>query len=145
MSTMDPRPYRESIRTSMARRAGPQADGQATALAALAIWRRMAAQLQPVIGARGVDALFGRALHLTCRQHPWLATAGVRGSSDTSLDHVQQQLAAQQTAQAAEAAQTLLAGFTELLAAMVGDALVARLLGPAWDAPAQPAEQEQVT
>ncbi len=145
MSTMDPRPYRESIRTSMARRAGPHADGHATALAALAIWRRMAAQLEPVIGARGVDALFRRALHLTGRQHPWLATAGVRGSSATSLDHVQLQLAAQQAAQATEAAQALLTGFTELLATMVGDALVNRLLAPAWDAPAQPAEQEQVT
>ena len=142
MSTIDSHRYCESIRTSMARRAGPYADGRATAFAALAVWRRMAAQLEPVIGARGVDALFGRALHLTGRQHPWLATAGVRGGSAAALDHVQQQLSAQQAAQATEAAQALLTGFTELLATMVGDALVTRLLGPAWDAPIQGAEQE---
>ena len=145
MTTTDPRPYCESIRTCMARRAGPHADGRATALAALAVWRGMAAQLEPVIGARGVDALFGRALHLTGRQHPWLATAGVRGSSATALNHVEQQLAAQQAAQATEAAQALLTGFTELLATMVGDALVNRLLAPAWDAPAQATEQEHAS
>ena len=137
MSPMNPRPFCESIRASVARRAGPYADGRATAFAALAVWRRMAAQQEPVIGARGVDALFGRALHLTGRQHPWLATEGVRGSSAAALDHVQQQLATQQAAQATEAAQALLNGFTELLATMVGDALVTRLLGPAWDAPDQ--------
>lgn len=145
MPPMDSRPHCESIRSSMARRAGPHADGHATALAALAVWRRMAAQLEPVIGARGVDALFGRALHLAGRQHPWLAAAGVRGGSANALDHVQQQLAAQQTAQATEAAQALLTGFTELLATMVGDALVTRLLGPAWDVPAQPTAQEHAT
>jgi hypothetical protein len=134
MSTLDPHARRESIATSIARRAGPGADASATARATLAVWDGMATQLEPVIGARGVDALFGRALHLAGKQFPWLAAEAVRGGSASALDHVQQRLADQGHAQASAAAQALLGGFTELLVTLVGDSLATQLLGPAWEA-----------
>jgi hypothetical protein len=142
MSTTDTCAHGEAIRRSIARRAGPHADARATALATRAIWRRVEAQLEPVIGARGVDALLGRALHLTGKAHPWLAAAGVRGSSDASLDHVQHRLAAQRVELAGAAAQALLTAFADLLTTLVGDSLASRLLDPAWDAPQPDSRQE---
>ena len=67
----------EAIRNTLARCAGETPDSSAIAEAALATWSRVADRLELVIGLRGVDALFNRALHVTGKTYPWLTTVGI--------------------------------------------------------------------
>jgi len=140
--TMETPTRRDSIHGSIARRAGPHADARAVAQASLQLWLHMAAQLEPVIGARGVDALFGRALHLTGKAYPWLTGPGPGGGSALSLDLVRQRLEEQAAGHATGAACALLTAFTELLATLIGDSLTNRLLAPAWEPPAADTQQD---
>ena len=102
----------------------------------------MADRLAPVIGARGVDALFSRSLHVTSKTFPWLAMAGNDGNSAALLASLKVRLAGQETAAAAEASDALLVNFTELLATLIGESLTERLLAPVWLPPSPESEQE---
>jgi hypothetical protein len=133
----------EAIRTLLAQRAGKAADAKAIAKAAVDIWPEVTARLAPVIGERGVDAIFRRALHQTSAAFPWLQIAGDRGSVVSVLGNLETCLAGQKTAAAAAASQRLLMTFTELLAAMIGESLTERLLGPVWAAPPLPASEQE--
>lgn len=108
-------------------------DSGATALAAafFGLWQQTARRLEPVIGARGVDVLFGRALHLTARRFPWLPAA-TDGNSADLLEVLQTCLAGRSAAEVSDAGETLLLAFTGLLAGMVGESLTGRLLGAGW-------------
>jgi len=112
-----------------------------TSEATAATWRLLEAQLLPVIGARGLDVLFRRALHQTTTAFPWLAIAVDRGGSAGPLPSLMACLAAQHTAAAAEGAYALLLTFTELLATLIGESLTERLLAPVWAHPSLPSEQ----
>jgi hypothetical protein len=127
-------PLRESIRTTLALRAGSVPDARATAEAAAATWRRVDLQLAPVIGARGLTVLFSRALHQTSAVFPWLAGGVDREGSADPLHCVMASLAGQPAAAAAEASYALLLTFAELLAALIGEPLTERLLAPVWTA-----------
>jgi hypothetical protein len=131
---------REAIRTALAPRVGlPNAD--ATVAATAATWRLVAAQLAPVIGARGLEVLFGRALHLTSATFPWLTVGGERGSA-SPLPSLAECLARQDPASAAEASYALLLTFTELLTTLIGESLTTRLLAPVWASPSLSSAQE---
>jgi hypothetical protein len=108
---------------------------EATAEATAAVWRLMATQLAPVIGARGLDALYGSALHQTSVEFPWLAVAVDRGGSASPLPSLMVCLTGQLASTAAEASYALLLSFTELLAALIGESLTTRLLAPVWAPP----------
>lgn len=132
---------REAIRTALAPRAGlPGAD--ATVEATAATWRLVAAQLAPVIGARGFEVLFGRALHMTGTSFPWLVVDADRGGGASPLPSFERCLARQDPATAAEASYSLLLTFTELLTALIGESLTTRLLGPVWASPSLSSAQE---
>jgi hypothetical protein len=88
--------------------------------------------LQPIIGDRGVAALFNRSLSLSSAGFPWLAQgpAGVLAGADpASLNAL---LAAQPAREAAAGGNALLQSFDELLASLVGRSLTDRLLGSVW-------------
>src|SRR5476649_1287311 len=133
---------REAIRTTLVLRAGrpPSADTAAEAIAAT--WRQVAVQLTPVIGARGLDVLFNRALYQTSAAFPWLAFAVDRGGSASPLPSLMSCLAGQQTSIATEASYTLLLTFTESLATLIGEPLTTRLLAPVWAPPSSSSGQE---
>jgi len=131
--------FRESIRAALAQRAGIP-DSEATANATAATWRLVAAQLAPVIGARGLEVLFERALRTTSAAFPWLAVA--RGSGAALLPGVAECLACQRPAEAAEASYTLFSTFTELLMMLIGESLTTRLLAPVWASPSLSSVQE---
>jgi hypothetical protein len=132
----------EAIGTLLARRAGKNPDANAIARATRGIWPEVAARLAPVIGARGVDVLFGRALHHTRTAFPWLQMAGDHGSGVAALDSLRTCLAGQETTAAADASHALLVNFTGLLATLIGDSLTDQLLGPVWAPPLTASEQE---
>ena len=121
-----------AIRTKLSRLSGDESDPAAVAGAALVTWNEVAAQLAPVIGGGGVEALFRRALHLTARALPWLADEPADGDIDASLARFKARLAKRDAAGAMEASLALLATFTALLASLIGDSLTDRLLISVW-------------
>ena len=133
---------RDAIRTTLKQRTGSVPNASATSEATATTWRLVETQLVPVIGARGLDVLFRRALHQTTTAFPWLAIAVDRGGSAGPLPSLMACLAAQHTAAAAEGAYALLLSFTELLATLIGESLTERLLAPVWAHPSLPSEQE---
>ncbi len=128
MIIIDPEMRREAICGTLAHRAGAAPDAGAVAQATVEIWQQMAQCLAPVIGARGVDALFGRSLLLAGKNYPWLAVAGIRGGSDTALVELRSCIESREPAVAVDAGCNLLSVFTVLLAGLIGDALTGRLL-----------------
>lgn len=127
--------HRDAIRRTLAHRAGNNTHSGAVAEAAVSTWHQLTVQLTPVIGVRGVDALFRRSLYLTSKDFPWLAAVGREDGSTSLLASLQTYLAAQETALARDASCALLLVFTELLTAMIGASLTERLLGPVWTPP----------
>ena len=125
---------REAFRSTLAHQVGQPPEARAVAEASLAIWRRIAAQLTPVIGARGVDALFGRALHLASREFPWLAQPLADEPSADPMASGCGRLQVRDGTAALEAAVALLGTFTDLLATLIGTTLCERLLGPVAEA-----------
>jgi len=125
---------REAFRSMLARRVGAPPDARAVAEASLVIWRRIAAQLTPVIGVRGVDALFGRALHLASREFPWLAQPQADEPPADLMASGCGRLQVRDGTAALDAAVALLGTFTDLLATLIGTTLCERLLAPVAEA-----------
>jgi hypothetical protein len=118
-------------------------DANAVAAATLSTWQQVADRLAPVIGVRGVDVLFRRALHLTHFAFPWLAISG--GSYKESADllaNIKARFEGCEPEVAAEASCTLLVTFTELLTTLIGESLATRLLDPVW-VPASSASKQE--
>jgi len=93
------------------------------------LWRRMSAELAPIIGAAGVRALLRRSVLLTGRKFDWLATL----HPTEGLDPVEQlcdALAQQPRAIAVATNLLLVQTFYRLLAGLIGESLADRLLEP---------------
>jgi hypothetical protein len=135
MPTGDSHLLRETIRRTLQQHAGSFPEANAISEATAATWRLVEVQLVPVIGTRGLDVLFRRALQQTTTTFPWLVAAVDRGGSAGPLPSLMACLAAQHAATAAEAAYALLLTFAELLATLIGESLTERLLGPVWAQP----------
>lgn len=136
---------RDAVPNTLAPPSPGGSDAPEVARSAINQWRQIAERLEPVIGARGVDALFGRALHLTTRRFPWLAKNATLGSSADALAQLTARLEGQEASVAADAGHLLLRTFTELLASMIGEPLTGRLLGVLWKQDTQHARLEQQT
>lgn len=126
----------------LTQRVAEGADSRQIAAAIGALWVDIEAALQPVVGRRGVAALFKRTLHLAATRYPWLAQ--LKSSSDDAADVTQLTalFAAQPPALASEAGAALFEIFRELLVTLIGAPLSERLLQTAWSnsssaAPAQ--------
>ncbi|GAC1630639.1 MAG: hypothetical protein NVS9B10_23220 [Nevskia sp.] len=112
--------------------AAADADSRQIADLMLCIWRDVDSALSPVIGQRGVAALYKRSLTMIGSAYPWLI-AGIEDSSPR--DHfivLQAALSEQQTSAAIAAGTALLQTFHDLLARLVGAALTERLIGSIW-------------
>ncbi|HEY9199595.1 MAG TPA: hypothetical protein VIR60_09525 [Gammaproteobacteria bacterium] len=103
--------------------------------AAVATWRNIDAALSPIIGQRGVAALYKRSLHLSRAHHPWLTTAAESTPQPDDFTALQTATAQQTTADAMAANDALLQNFTDLLANLIGASLTERLLRSVWDHP----------
>ena len=82
--------------------------------------------LAPVIGSRGVAALYARSVHIARRAHAWLpdesesSTEGLKVLHSTLTEHGDTDNAA--------AAVAILTSFNALLVSLIGSALATRLL-----------------
>lgn len=126
---------RESSRFTapLAQRVAEDADARAIADAVAAMWSDVSSALQPVIGPRGVAALFWRTLHLGSARYPWLAPL-MAGRADTVMPvaELAALFADQPPAAAVEAGSALFTIFRDLLVALIGSGLSERLLQVAW-------------
>ena len=94
-------------------------------------WRRLAVQLGPLVGDNGFCALFGRACRLVSPEFRWLSTMPPCKSCDAQVGALDTLLASVAPEQAEAAHAALLKTFTELLAALIGQALATRLVDAA--------------
>ena len=88
--------------------------------------------LTPIIGRRGVAALYKRSVHLAAQTHPWLAPAIDRLPTAIDIAPLTGSLGRQPGADAAVAGALLLQTFHDLLASLIGASLSERLLRTAW-------------
>ena len=88
--------------------------------------------LEPIIGRRGMAALYGRSLHVGGSACARIAapTEAVPMAMDTAL--LQAELAKQTAAEAAAAGTALLQVFHVLLTTLIGESLTERLLRSVW-------------
>ena len=105
------------------------------AQAVITAWHAIDDALTPVIGARGLVALYLRTLHLTAA-NPGLATADGRDKLALNLANTPAQLQAliarQSPADAAAIGNIFLQVFHRLLSSLVGPSLTDRLLRAVW-------------
>lgn len=110
--------------------AGASSEEVATLVAAAV--RGIDGALAPVIGSRGVAALFRRSLHLSRPEQPWLPATADGNESSLDLASLTSALATRTSAEAASGGAAVLDRFFSLLASLIGDPLTERLLRPIW-------------
>jgi hypothetical protein len=130
MSSIDQEGQR--IAAALAHRAGRDADAAQIADAVCATWQAIDAALSPVLGSRGVAALYKRSLYLTGAAHPWLALLHDGVQHTIELSALKPVIAQQTSADAAAGGNALLQAFYQLLASLVGPSLTERLLRSVW-------------
>jgi hypothetical protein len=121
-------------------RLASDADSTQVAQAVGDLWGELEEALHPVIGKRGVAALYNRSLHLSAAAAPWLA-AGYAGSLVAmNTDVVKANMAHRPAEEAARGGVAHLQSFHGLLTSLVGPMLTERLLRSVWTTPsvAQP-------
>jgi hypothetical protein len=98
----------------------------------VAQWHAIESALAPILGSRGVAALYHRSCFLATRAHPWLSQGASGGSPMLDLAALRACVSVQDAAQAASGGSFLLRTFLELLTNLIGASLAERLLGPLW-------------
>jgi hypothetical protein len=88
--------------------------------------------LAPIVGQRGMAALYKRSVHLSRPTHPWLPVAEEGAESKMDVAALSAALAKRSSAEAADAGTELLASFRALLTTLIGESLTERLLRPVW-------------
>ncbi len=95
---------------------------------AVATWRSIYAALEPIIGHRGMCALYQRSLRLACPEFPWLGAVHATALDSGDFDALRIALLQQPGAIGIAANGLLLDTFCTLLSGLIGDSLTARLL-----------------
>lgn len=122
----------DTIRDSLGGLAGTEFNSTTVAAATERIWRDVTAQLSPVIGSRGLEVLFSRAVNQATSQFPWLPGAAHDAGVTAVPATLAPLLASQDAATAREASAAVLMHFADLLAVLIGEPLARRLLAPVW-------------
>jgi hypothetical protein len=127
-----PTPTNDEIAASLTLASGTIAHPERVAAEVAATWRDIDEALTPIIGKRGVAALYGRSVHLARQAHPWLASAEAGAPATMDLGVLVSMLSAQTAAEAAAGGGRLLHAFHELLTNLIGASLTERLLRSVW-------------
>jgi hypothetical protein len=116
----------------LAARLGDDPDAAQITDTTIGVWREIEDALHPLIGHRGVAALYNRSVSLTAPAYPWLAIGhkGALDAIDTSA--LKGALEQQTPEECAAAGSALLQSFHELLANLIGGSLTDRLLRAVW-------------
>jgi hypothetical protein len=94
------------------------------------VWLDINRTLDPVLGRRGMAALYDRSVQIAQLEHAWVAGIHERLPSETELDSLARVFDARDPGEAARGGAALLRSFCRLLASLVGASLTERLLRP---------------
>jgi len=97
------------------------------------VWNGIDLALRPIIGKRGVDALFRRCIEVTALSYPWIAAVSTDVQSAMDLDALREVLLSQEPTHFAAASDAMLTQFHAMLAELIGLSLTERLLRPVLD------------
>ena len=100
------------------------------AAAVVAVWREVDAAMRPIIGQRGVVALFNRSVQLTAVAHQWLLPVRQDPNAELQLSVIADLFSRQEAAAAVSGGDSLLLAFHQLLCSLIGASLTERLLQP---------------
>ena len=129
MPTLDSR----KVASTLERLAAEGANTTRIAHVVVSTWQAIDAALAPVIGGKGVSALYGRSLYLVRTAHPWLAELHQGPLTEMDFGLLGAALAKQDRVCAAAGAGDHLQSIFQLLESLIGPSLAAQLLGPAWN------------
>ena len=104
---------------------------QFVAIAAVGRWEVIVKALTPILGQRGVAALYRRTLDVAGRLHPCLIQAH-ESNEPVTFKRLRRVLSQQAPEAAAAATDASLEKLHELLDSLMGTSLTQRLLGSAW-------------
>jgi hypothetical protein len=99
---------------------------------AIDLWERLANQVTAIIGKNGFTSLYERSVFLVQPAFPWLAPGPQLSKSDHRFEELKMNLEGQNPAQAHEANNRLMITFTDILASLIGEQLMIRILRAAW-------------
>jgi hypothetical protein len=125
-------PEGNRIEVPLAQRVGTGATAAQIAEALTAIWQDIDSALAPIIGSKGVVALYKRSLHLTAESYPWLAGTHEDSGPSFETTALRRIVVQQSSADAALGGNALLQTFHQLLGTLIGLSLTERLLSPVW-------------
>jgi hypothetical protein len=108
------------------------ASSKDVAEAVAAAFRGIDQALMPIIGPRGVAALYTRSVHLARQAHVWFPHSAEGAPTTMDLAALTAALAQQTADDAAAAGVRLLQTFHGLLSSLIGASLTERLLRPVW-------------
>lgn len=114
-------------------RAGSEgASSRQVAAAVTSAFQGIDQALAPIIGKRGVAALYKRTVHLASGTHSWLVPTKEEIPTAIDVTALEAALVEQTAADAAAAGALLLQTFHQLLTTLVGPSIAERLLHPVW-------------
>lgn len=108
------------------------APSSAVAAAAVELWRDVDAALRPIIGQRGVVALFNRSVQLAADGQGWLLAVRQASETDLPLPAIATVFGAQDAEVAIATGDAQLRALHQLLGSLIGASLTERLLQPAF-------------
>ncbi|MDO9314853.1 MAG: hypothetical protein Q7T97_09955 [Burkholderiaceae bacterium] len=139
-------PKRPPITAPLAHRIDAGAQASQIAEAIEATWLEIHVALTPIVGERGLVALYKRSLYLAASAHPWLEGLHEGVQSKMDLAGLKAAVSQQSSADAAAGGCDIFRAFHDLLESMVGPSLTERLLRSVWALhPHGPAAQDKIT
>lgn len=122
------------IGTPVASRVGSDATTAQVAAASSAVWTEICVHLDPILGRRGVAAIYRRSLMLNRPTHIWLASLP-ENPGRVDIPGLASALSELPPKQALAASDDLLRTFHQLLTTLIGASLTDRLLRSVWTPP----------
>ena len=135
---------RPIMKATFVRLAAEGATAKQVADEAIIKWRELDNILSPIIGKRGMAALYKRALYLVRADYPWLASAHAGELSFGDFVSLQTALMKQTETVALTAGLALYESFYHLLFGLIGQSLTERLLQSFQDSSSSSYPQQDV-
>ncbi|MES2351805.1 MAG: hypothetical protein V4641_29900 [Pseudomonadota bacterium] len=96
------------------------------------LWAAIADELMPIVGDRGLIALFNRCIDICGTTFPWLLKAPARSSPTRCFDALGAQLSEREPRDGLAASRALFGTFHDLLLMLIGEPLAGGVLDAAW-------------
>lgn len=120
------------VRRLLEHEAGGARDAASLARAVERACQTLARELETLVGRGGVCALFGRAVGLSKREFPYLATTGLQLDAPLSFEPLRETLRERDAAEVEAASTSLLANLLGLLVNLLGEDLGLRPVMSVW-------------